>query len=539
MIRTQTSNMFSFASLRMRRMKALQRPVFALGLILLPGLGMAGTRQPRNPSEAGQIALPQLKDALGWKQPMYHSTIQTADIDGDGQSEVLARWIDGLDIYGFENGTLLRKSRIPALSDNAGFYEPSWYSTIHTAVLDGKLGQADVIAREHDGIHVFRYDRDKHEWRELGSPGSVRPFADRDANGTDWTQPKYYLTIQAGDLTGDGVAELVGRGHNGMQAWQWDAAGENWTSLSSGGALTDDEGFDQEPYYHSIQLVDVDHDGVAELVARAPAGIETRKWVTGGWTKISARGPFGDDDGFLTGKRYKSIRTFVDSAGRAWLFGLAVGSAGAGSGAIQVHRWKRDHWQLVRTIPLPDAGWDRESQFATLRAADMQGDAEPEFLVRGPRGLHAYTVEGRRLPMHSQSFTDAQGWNLSEQHSTLQTATARLTEKNGSNLRTLVLGRGSKGLEVYKFAGQWTAAAESNFPPYCANANDTSANCVAYKAISGNLIVGQVDIRSQYTEVSYNKASWKDFRAGIRAADWRSSIRRDRELDITFRSTPR
>src|SRR3954468_20591685 len=134
MSRTQTSNIFSFVFLHRHRMKALQRPVLALGLILLPGLGLAGTRQSRHPSEAGQIALPQLQDALGWKQPMYHSTIQTADIDGDGQSEVLARWIDGLDIYGFENGTLLRKSRIPALSDNAGFYEPSWYSTIHTAV---------------------------------------------------------------------------------------------------------------------------------------------------------------------------------------------------------------------------------------------------------------------------------------------------------------------------------------------------------------------------------------------------------------------
>ena len=100
---------------------------------------------------------------------MYYSTIQTADIDGDGQSEVLARWIDGLSIYRFENGTLLRHSQILALSDNAGFTEPSWYSTIHTAVLDRKLGQADVIARERDGIHVFRYDSTQHEWRELGA----------------------------------------------------------------------------------------------------------------------------------------------------------------------------------------------------------------------------------------------------------------------------------------------------------------------------------------------------------------------------------
>jgi hypothetical protein len=51
---------------------------------------------------------------MGWRQPMYYSIIQTADTDGSGQTEVLARWIDDLTVYRFENGTLLRKSRITA-----------------------------------------------------------------------------------------------------------------------------------------------------------------------------------------------------------------------------------------------------------------------------------------------------------------------------------------------------------------------------------------------------------------------------------------
>jgi hypothetical protein len=211
--------MFSVAFLFTLRMKRLRMPGFSLALILLPGLGFAQSQEFLFFPEAKRTALPQLSDGLGWKQPMYYSTIQTADIDGDGQGEVLARWIDGLSIYRFENGTLLPHSRILALSNNAGFDEPSWYSTIHTAVLDRKLGQADVIAREGDGIHVFRYDSTQHQWRELGSHATVRPFADTDAGGTDWTKPKHYLTIQLADLTGDGVVELIGRGQNGMQVW--------------------------------------------------------------------------------------------------------------------------------------------------------------------------------------------------------------------------------------------------------------------------------------------------------------------------------
>lgn len=182
---------------------------------------------------------------------------------------------------------------------------------------------------------------------------------------------------QLADLTSDGAAELVGRGHNGMQAWRWDAANESWTQLVAGGQLTDDQGFDQEPYYYSIQLVDVDRDGAAELVARAPGGVQTYKWNHSGWAMISASGPFGDDAASLAGKRYKSVRTSVDAAGRAWLYGLIAGTAGADSGAIQVHRWSDDHWQCVRTIPLPGSGWDRESQLATLIALTFRAMPHP------------------------------------------------------------------------------------------------------------------------------------------------------------------
>jgi hypothetical protein len=261
----------------------------------------------------------------------------------------------------------------------------------------------------------------------------------------------------------------------------------------------------------------VDHDGVSELIARAPAGVQTYKWTGTGFTMISANGPFGDDAGFLTGKRYKSMRASVDATGRAWLYGLAAGTDGAGSGAIQVHRWKEDHWQLVQTLPLAGSGWDHESQFATLMAADIQGDAQPEFLVRGPGGLHAFTLSGHRLPMHSQSFTDAQGWNLTENYGTLQTAVATVTENNERHTRTLVLGRGSKGLEVYKFTHDWEAAADSNFPQYCTNINnDSSPKCKAYKVIS-NRAVNQSDVRSEYNVDRLDSAFWTSAQSDIKA----------------------
>src|SRR3569832_2154043 len=91
-----------------KRMKALRFAAFSLALLLLPALGLAETQPSHIIRVAKHVALPELSDGLGWKQPMYYSTIQTADIDGDGQTEVLARWIDGLTISRYENGTLLR-----------------------------------------------------------------------------------------------------------------------------------------------------------------------------------------------------------------------------------------------------------------------------------------------------------------------------------------------------------------------------------------------------------------------------------------------
>jgi len=175
-------------------------------------------------------------------------------------------------------------------------------------------------------------------------------------------------------------------------------------------------------------------------------------------------------------------------------------------------------WQSAGSISLPGNGWDRESQFSTLMAADIQGDATPEFLVRGPGGLLAFTLQGHTLPMHSQSFSDAQGWNLTEHYRTLHPAKASFIENGSSVSRTLIIGRGSDGLEAYKFTGQWTAAADSNFPQYCANFDtDNSPQCVAYKAISNRAIVGSLDVRSHYTDADTTKLGWYSVQSNVNA----------------------
>jgi hypothetical protein len=100
----------------------------------------------------------------------------------------------------------------------------------------------------------------------------------------------------------------------------------------------------------------------------------------------------------------------------------------------------------------------------------------------------------------------------------LRTATAVIAESGTSHLRTLVVGRGSNGLEAYKFTGQWADAAETNFPQYCTNfKTDTSLQCVAYKAIGNRFFPGRDDIRSAYTENAYHKGDWRGYAGTVRS----------------------
>jgi len=480
----------------------------------VPALASAQPVAPAPSPLAAKVAISELSDRLGWKQPMYFSTIQAADIDGDGQDEVLGRWINGLTVYRFDRGTFVRHSRLGALSDNAGFYDPSWYSTIRAAVLDPKAGRADVVARKDDGIHVYRYDSATRAWRELGANAPTRPFADNDPTGTLWYQAKHYATIQLADITGDGAAELVGRGRDGLQVWQWQPAIEQWTPLAMSGELSDAQGFDVEAYYGTIQLADLDGDHAAELVVRAANGVRTYRWQSNTWQRMGASGPFADDAGFVSGRRHASMGVYVDTTGAAWLYGLAAGGRGPGSGTIQVSRWQSDHWEPAQSIVLPELGWDRASQASTLIAADFTGDAAPEFVVRGDFGMHAYSSTGAALQLDAPIFRDAQGWNLQEQYDTVQTMTAQVASGSGATAsRRLLLGRGGKGLEVYKFDGQWQTAVDPTFPAYCATPTDGSAPCLAYQAISNTLVPGVNDIRAQYTQ---EKFTYDTFAAFIR-----------------------
>jgi peptidoglycan/xylan/chitin deacetylase (PgdA/CDA1 family) len=153
--------------------------------------GMACARNAGRRFEAARSWLADMSDAHGWSDAKYASTIQLADVDGDGRADVCGRGPTGIQCAlstGKGFGRLDRWSAAPELAEGA----------LHFGDLNGD-GRDDVCSRTREGVMcAFSTAR-----------GFTRPtlWLALDADVTDTT---------LGDVNGDGRADLCGRTPAGL-----------------------------------------------------------------------------------------------------------------------------------------------------------------------------------------------------------------------------------------------------------------------------------------------------------------------------------
>jgi hypothetical protein len=247
---------------------------------------------------------PAWNDAYGWNQPQCYQTIQCADIDNDGHVELIGRAPNndpngaGMQVWRYcdhnNNGdpfwTKLSSNKAP-LSDGQKGYLPECYRTIQCAYVRSASKISLVARSSGQGLQVWDYDADSG-WTD---PTTTGLFTD-----DVWNSPIYYNTIQCADVDGDGVAELVARGRTGIEVWQYNSTGNRWENHSAGPAWTDQNGWNQAPYYLTIQLADINGDGRDELLGRAPnndpngRGMQAWQWTGSNWTRLEM-GPAWND----------------------------------------------------------------------------------------------------------------------------------------------------------------------------------------------------------------------------------------------------
>jgi hypothetical protein len=107
------------------------------------------------------------------------------------------------------------------------------------------------MGRGPNGIEIWALSGDQDQpWQQI----SFTPLLMTDAQG--WDKPEHYSTIQFVDIDGDGVAEMVARGPQGLQAWKFQPINVDSCScvpLPNGPAWSDAAGWDQVQYYSTIQ----------------------------------------------------------------------------------------------------------------------------------------------------------------------------------------------------------------------------------------------------------------------------------------------
>jgi hypothetical protein len=344
---------------------------------------------------------PSWGNAAGWTDPSQYSTIQLADITGNGQDELLARNSDGLEIWTFDttlgqwrpaigaNGLpeVLRDFRSPTPSepvDSQGA-NPEVYSTIQAADVLGN-GTESIVAQFPDGVHVHDY---------------VPPAGTKSINGGTWHEepvggpvgagmaPSTYLSMHvigpspSRVFTGGGIpaqtipATLIEQGsyYFHAAAGGWDGTGQTTNAPdASDPKYYLDNKVGAWPGLVSGANVFRTADGVAaQFFDYNSCGLENDHYVcTGIWNyattpPTAGHSPFPDTTFGADPSNYETLRMATD------LRGPGDGDAyvlGRTSDGLHTSAWGWD--------PTSGWGWDSNAQIQTLPAlADPPGGSLP------------------------------------------------------------------------------------------------------------------------------------------------------------------
>ena len=202
---------------------------------------------------------------------------------------------------------------VPSWTDAGGWDDLSQYSTIALADVNGD-GQDELIGRSDAGVQINRFDKNLGQWRPQvdanGVPQLLSDFHSEppssEADPHNFNQPQYYSTIQAANVDGQPGDEILARFWNGMRAYKYSPPagggvdGGTWTLIDWEGPFSDLAGYDDASLYSTIQVVQL-KQGQPMLVARqhgtsgnTPA-MAFYSWGDAGWTQVplifSARDP--------------------------------------------------------------------------------------------------------------------------------------------------------------------------------------------------------------------------------------------------------
>ena len=300
----------------------------------------------------GAITGPGLSNSSGWSAIQYDDTITLVDVNGDGKSDVCGRGVAGEMCWlnsgsGFPNATTQNK-----MTDAEGWNQAEFRDTIQFGDINGD-GKLDLCGRAFNSFVCYLWN---------GNGWNTEVDAPDMGDGNGWNVPQYYSTIVVADVTGDGKADVCGRGWGGFECWI--STGTAFTAVGTYvDAFSDTNGGGNINSYSTLQLADIDGDSKLDLCGRTSAGYECYK--------------------------------------------------GDGTGKFPTH---------VAGPPLSDAqGWNGAKYFSTIQLADINGDGKADVCGRGVAGISCWLSNGSGFPTQitGPALSDASGWGAGIYDSTI------------------------------------------------------------------------------------------------------------------------
>lgn len=244
----------------------------------------------------------------------YWGTIQYADVNGDGRADVCGRGPGGV-YCALSNGSSFGPLTLwsPAFSDaNSWNSDPSFWKTIRFADVNGD-GKQDVCGRGTLGIYCALSNG--------SSFGPAALWSSQYSNSNNWqSDPSYWSTIQFADLNGDGKADVCGRGGAGMICAV--SNGSQFVNLAVWTTqFNDSYGWRAPQYYSTIQLADIDGDGKADVCGRGGSGVYCGRSTGGAFGSdvfTVGAASFSDANGWAAAEYYATLQVVdADGDGRA------------------------------------------------------------------------------------------------------------------------------------------------------------------------------------------------------------------------------
>jgi hypothetical protein len=489
--------------------------VLALSAFLLAAPARAADPCPADPG-CGNFTLPSWSDGAGWTASGRWDTILYADLDGDGQVELLGRSADGLEVWQFHaaDGTCEgpgtgcgRWEHVATSTDFADGRRqgrPLVAASIRAAKLYGTAAE-QIFVWDQDGIVVYSWDSSQ---KQLVYTDLVDQFESRGSSRGD--EPRYLETLQtvswlpesSGVVKGSLNIAMRDVNNNGQILVAGYCGGSaGWCKSAVLNGFDNSTRFGTEAFaWRTIRFGDIDGDGKADV------------WGSDGlnlvWEKNDgASGAPQPDYVFPAGN--------TDWGLPAHYLTMIQGNyyPGRGAGGVQILMRGSDTLRILfyeggalkelfssieadSGTPLHDRSLDPTEYSGTWQAVDVDGDGASEIVMRTPGGVRIYKLNLALVPNKFSEITSPGFANSEAFAGETRARTIRMVRSGGG---FLLIGRSGIGI----MTGRWVSGTVQNngrfekvsagYPQF------TGTAALAYGAINTQLGLLGKEIRSFYS----------------------------------------